>query len=145
MKIESPSFGTLEVTEDKIIEFPGGLPGFEDNHRFTLLHEEGGEGVVFQLQSVDDPAVALSITSPGRLGVNLEIALSDEEVDLLGMQDSNDAAVMVVVRKPDADTPANAGLVANFLAPLVINVNTRRGIQKVVGHAGYDITLRALA
>jgi flagellar assembly factor FliW len=40
MQIKSPLFGSAEIAEDKIIEFPSGLPGFEQCRRFTLLHEE---------------------------------------------------------------------------------------------------------
>ena len=34
MKIDSPRFGTLQVAPDRIIEFPCGIPGFEDLRRF---------------------------------------------------------------------------------------------------------------
>ena len=38
MQIKSPMFGSAEIAEDKIIEFPMGLPGFEDCRRWTLVH-----------------------------------------------------------------------------------------------------------
>lgn len=51
----------------------------------------------------------------------------------------------VIVRKEEAGegSPATAGLRANFMAPLVINVAARRGLQKVINKLGCDITLRA--
>ena len=40
MIIETKAFGEVEITEDKIITFPGGIIGFPDLKRFTLLHDE---------------------------------------------------------------------------------------------------------
>jgi len=145
MRIESPVFGAVEVSEDKVIEFPGGLPGFEHCTRFALAHEVGSAASVFQLQSLDDPAVVFSITGPENLGVNYEFSLDDEESKLLQLARPEDALVAVIVRKgePGEGSPASAGLRANFMAPVVINVAARRGLQKVINKLGCDITLRA--
>lgn len=144
MKIESPLFGSFEVAEDKLIEFPAGLPGFEDCHLFTLVHEEGGSQRLFQLQSVDDPGLAFSLADPKDLGVNYEFPLDDQEVAALGLQSPADAWVALIVRREaiGEGTPANAGLRANFMAPLVINVAARRGLQKVLNRIGFDVTVR---
>jgi flagellar assembly factor FliW len=141
MKIESPVLGAVEVSEDKVIEFPAGLPGFEKCHRFVLVHEEGGEANVFLLQSVDDPGIAFSLTGPEQLGITYEFPLSDGEAASLKLSRPEDAVVAVIVRK-DNDAPSSAGLRANFMAPLVINVGARRGLQKVIEKGGYDIILR---
>lgn len=144
MKIESHELGTIEVADDKVIEFPEGLPGFEDSKRFALVHEEGAAETVFLLQSADDPAVMFSITSPENLGVNYEFSLTDEETAMLALSSPDDAQVAIIVRKDEgAESPASAGLRANFMAPLVINVTARRGLQKVINKLGFDVTLRA--
>ncbi|ENO84294.1 flagellar assembly protein FliW [Thauera linaloolentis] len=144
MQVKSPEFGTVEVADDRVIEFPAGLPGFEQCRRFVLVHEEGREAEVFLLQSADDPDVAFSITAPIRLGVNLEFTLSDEDVALLQLDSIDDVAVAIIVRSQGADEtgPAGAGLSANFMAPLVINTRARRGMQKVISRLGCEITLR---
>lgn len=142
MKIESPVLGAVEVSDDKVIEFPAGLPGFEDCHRFILAHEEGSDATVFMLQSVDDPAVVFSLTGPEQFGISYEFPLSDEEVAALQLARPEDAQVAIIVRK-EGDGPAAAGLRANFMAPLVINVGARRGLQKIINKLGCDIVLRA--
>lgn len=146
MKIESPAFGSAEIADDKVIEFPAGLPGFEHSRRFVLVHAEGSDVGVFLLQSVDDPVVAFSVTGPEQLGITYEFRLSDEEVDLLQLKRPEDALVAVIVRKDDATAadPATAGLRANFVAPLVINAAARRGLQKIINRLGREIVLRAL-
>lgn len=144
MKIESSVFGTFDVAEDKVIEFPAGLPGFEQCKRFALVHEEGASDAVMLMQSADDPDIVFSITAPDTLGVNFEFSLSDEEVAALKLDNPTDALIAVIVRKDgDAENPAGAGLRANFMAPLVINVAARRGLQKVITKLGCEVTLRA--
>lgn len=145
MKIESPLFGMFEVDDDHIIDFPAGLPGFEDCHRFTLIHEEGASPQVMQLQSVDQPDVVLSIAGPETLGINYDFTLSDAEVDSLKLTRPEDAVVAVVIRRADEDgkSPSEAGLRANFVAPLIINTASRIGLQKVFTRLGCDVTLRA--
>jgi len=142
MHIESPVFGPLEVNPEKIIEFPAGLPGFANCHRFAFV-EEGAQGNVLQMQSMDDPQIVFSVTDPAALGVNYEFVLNDAEVDALQLAAAEDATVAVIVRKRDGEgSPAEAGLKANFMAPLVINMKARRGLQKVLEYVGCDVTLR---
>jgi len=145
MKIESPVLGAVEVAADKVIEFPGGLPGFEHCRRFIVAHEEGGAANVFMLQSVDDPEVVFSLTGPESLGIVYEFPLSEEEVATLQLARAEDAQVAVIVRKDEAGagSPATAGLRANFMAPLIINTTARRGLQKVINKLGCEIVLRA--
>ena len=141
MKIENPVLGAVEVSEDKIIEFPAGLPGFEKLRRFVFLHEGSGDGNVFLLQSVEDTSVTFSLTGPEQLGITYEFPLSDAEVASLKLSRPEDAVVAVIIRKGD-DAPANAGLRANFMAPLLINIQQRRGLQKVIEKGNCDIILR---
>jgi flagellar assembly factor FliW len=146
MKIESTVFGSFEVAEDKVIEFPAGLPGFEACKRFALVHEADSDASVVLLQSADHPDVAFSLTDPAALGIHYEFALGDDEVALLGLSDPAQALVTVIVRKSDGEgetNPATAGLRANFMAPVVINVDGRRGLQKVISKMECNVTLRA--
>lgn len=149
MKIESPRFGTLEVEPSRVIEFPRGLVGFEDCKRFSLFHPEG-EGQqpsYFILQSLDDPALAFHIADPAQFGFGNEIILSDEEAADLALGDAeprivnsvaNAAAplvVMVMLSKESSSQPVRA----NLTGPLVINLDTRRGLQHVFARLDYKI------
>lgn len=140
MKVDSLQFGSFEAGPEKIVEFPQGLPGFEQCRRFTFVHEEGREPLVFTMQALDDPAVALSVTDPARFGLHYELTLSDEETALLKLEAPEDAAVLVIVRRQEGTDGAAVG--ANLIAPLVVNVRQRRGLQQVLGRVGCDITLR---
>lgn len=140
MHIDSPRFGALEVEPSKIIEFPRGLPGFEDLKRFTLLHPDEQANALpsyFILQSVDDPAVAFHIADPARLGFNYEIALSDADAAMIRLTDPAAAAVVVMLVKEGSDSVR-----ANLNAPLVLNLDARLGVQHVFARLNYEVTLK---
>lgn len=141
MKIESPRFGTLEIEPSRVIDFPHGLPGFEDCRRFTLFHPEGEDPKYFILQSLDDPALAFFIADPARFGFSYEISLSDEETQTLALADPSEMAVAVILTKPDDHGP----LTANLNAPLVLNLAARRGIQHVFAELQYAVRPEAAA
>ena len=143
MKIESPRFGSLEVDADKIIEFPGGLPGFEDCKQFTLLEMgEGKSSGVGILQSVDHPEVAFSVAEPGQFGLHYEFSLTEDEENLLRVSRIEDVAVFLILRRNE-NAASDVPVKANLMAPLVINAAQRIGLQKVIGRVGCDVTLRA--
>jgi len=146
MNIESPVLGKVSIADDKVIEFPEGLPGFESCTRFALLHDEAGGAGLFLLHSMDEPDLMFSVTGPENLGVNYEFSLTDDEVSILQLEKPADAVVAVILRKEDGgpESPVSAGMRANFMAPLVINVEARRGLQKIINRLGCDVTLRAM-
>lgn len=142
MNIDTPHPTSLAVDPDRIIEFPAGLPGFENFRRFTLFHPELVEGNApryFILQSLDDETIAFNIADPELFGFNYEINLSDEEAAALDLADSSEAAVVVVLVKDKI----SGELRANLKAPLVLNIRTRRGIQHVFSHLNYQVTLKS--
>lgn len=146
MNIDSPVLGRIEVSDDKVIDFPAGLPGFEHLQRFALLHDEDDEArELFLLLAVDAPEVLFSVTDPANVSVHYELRLSDEESAEIGLDDPSQAAVLVILRREDGDgAPETAGLRANFMAPLIVNLETRRGLQKIMSRVDCEVTLRSL-
>ncbi len=144
MRIYSPVLGQIDVSDDKVIEFPQGLPGFEQCKRFALLHDESGEGGLHLLQGLDEPALLLSVTGPEQLGVSYEFELSADEEAAIELTRPEDVAVAIILRRDDGDedSPASIGMRANFMAPLVINTMNRKGVQKIINRLGCAIALR---
>jgi flagellar assembly factor FliW len=142
MNIDTPNSGSLEVAPDRIIEFPQGLAGFEEYRRYTLFHPEAEDGAApryFILQSLDDPAIAFNITDPALFGFSYEIELTDEESALLALNDPGEAAVVVILLKDGA----SGKIRANLKAPLILNVNARRGIQHMFSGLNYQLALKS--
>lgn len=142
MQLDTYLFGKIDVSEQALISFPDGLPGFEQCKRFALVHESANpEPTSYTLQSVDDPQVAFQIADPTSYGFNYELQLSDEESAKLKVASPNDLVVMLILfRREDKAGPIEAGV----RAPLIINTTARVAIQKVIERVKPNITLSNL-
>ena len=144
MKVETYLFGAIEVSPEKIINFPNGLVGFEQCKRFMLAHEENDQQPAsYTLQSVDDPTLAFQIVDPTALGFNYELTLSDAETALLQSPAAEDVVVMQILFRQEEG--GKASLSPNLRAPLVINTQARIGLQKVMENLRPSIVLSNLA
>lgn len=143
MKVETYLFGAIEVSPEKIINFPNGLVGFEQSKRFMLAHEESKEHPAsYTLQSLDEPTLAFQIVDPATLGFNYELALNDAESALLQSPAPEDVAVMQVLFRNEEG--GKAAITPNLRAPLVINTRARVGIQKVMENLRPNVILSNL-
>lgn len=143
MKVETLLFGTIEIDPDTLVNFPGGLLGFESSTRFKLIHEaqEGELPASFTLQSVDNPSVALQIIDPLALGFHYELELTSDEAAKLEASDAKDVAVMLAIYKHGEQK----GIGANIRAPILLNPSKRLGIQKVMQEVKPSVTLTNLS
>lgn len=146
MKIDIDRFGlkNVQVDPDTLFSFPQGLAGFDEQKRFKLFHEEGGKAV-FWLQSIDDTAVSFPIVTPDALDIAYEIELSDDDCRLIGLEDVRDAAVLVIVYRESAeDGGAPSGrIAANTRSPVILNLKTRLGMQKILNEIHPSLLYRA--
>lgn len=143
MKVETYLFGAVDISPEKIINFPNGLVGFEQSKRFMLAHEEDkGQPASYTLQSLDEPALAFQIVDPTTLGFTYELALSEAENVLLQSPAPEDVAVMQVLFKQEEG--GKAAITPNLRAPLVINTRARVGLQKVMENLRPNIVLSNL-
>ena len=111
MKITSPVVGEMEVSADRVIDFPAGLPGFENCRQFTLVHTADTDAPkLFVLQCLDDPQVAFTVTTPDILGLNYEFTLGDDEVAALQLGSADDASVLLIVSRGEGASPVRAFL-----------------------------------
>ena len=133
-------YGRQVVARSSLLTFPAGIPGFEDLHQYKLFHEEG-TSTVYYLQSTEDPDVRLPVVSPAVCRVDYRVELSDEETRQLQIE-SGDEIVVVVTVSDNSDKPG-AGITANFMAPIVINTNSRIGIQKTLNRVSGGIVIEA--
>jgi len=112
--LNSTRFGDVEVPDEAVVEFPVGLIGLSGNRYAMLPHDE--EGTFMWLHSMNDPSLALPLTSPWRFFSDYEVELSDSEAERIGVKDPSEAEVFVAVRA--ADTAE--GFSANLRAPIII-------------------------
>ena len=120
--VESSRFGTVDVPVEAVIEFPAGLIGL-GGRRFALVAGDD-QGTFRWLQSLDDGALALPVTSPWQFFPGYEVELSDPDTERLG--EASDLEVWVTVRTGGALSDFSANLrapilIANGLGHQVIN------------------------
>ncbi len=120
---ESIRFGTLEVEQEDVIEFPLGLIGL-GGLRYTLLDRNPGTGFLW-LHSLEDPALALPVVNPLQFFQDFALAVADIDIDRTGIEDPSKAAIYVTVRA----TPDPLDITANLRAPLLISGG--RGFQVI--------------
>lgn len=134
MKIETTRFGTVSITEDRIIHMPFGMLGFSDQKRFVLFgHKEKSPFCWYQ--SIDDPALAFVVVSP--FGFKSDYAVdADEAAEAMAWEDvdENDLELYVVVTIPMGEPEK---MTANLAGPILINAGTRQAIQLVISNSPY--------
>lgn len=135
MKIETSNFGIIEISEEEVITFPEGLPGFENVRKFVIWGKVE-ENFPFQwLQSVDKPELAFVIIEPNKLKPDYIVDVADNEIDVLKIEDPQNVSVYSIVVVPEDINK----MTANFKAPLLINNCNRMGKQVVMENGQYPI------
>lgn len=143
MLVKTAVFGEQVVDPSTAIQFPHGLPGFEECKQFKLFHQDGSDPVVYWLQSLDQPDVMFSVADPTVFGINFDFILTDEEESLIGPTSPEDILLLILLyRDENADEQGAASVKGSFKSPLVINVKTLKGLQKVLGDIDPTITVR---
>lgn len=148
MRIETTRFGAQDVKQDSIIHFPDGLLMDSKVKDFKLFHKEDAEPgpVVFWLQSVENPDKAYTIIDPSLVGFSYEVALPDEDYNLLDSSNTDEIAVMVIITGAEdgIDNVQKDGFAlisGKMTEPLFINLNSKKGMQRSIKELDYDIFL----
>jgi flagellar assembly factor FliW len=135
MRIAGTRFGDIEVDDGKEIVFPRGLIGFAEATRYVLI-EPRGRALVAWLQSLDVPGLAFPVVDGSTIGSDYPRPSASELAHDAGLA-VDDLAVLVVVA-----TRKGEGLVANLLAPIVVDMHSRTGAQVVLDHRRFSATAR---
>ena len=118
--------GRRSIDTDKVVHFPRGLAGFENERDFILLQIRP-EAPLLILQSVNTPVVGLLVADPySFFDKSYAPQVGDAEKQLLHIENLEQAAVLVTVSIP-AGAPEQAAL--NLTGPIVINYEARVGLQ----------------
>src|SRR3954452_6104538 len=112
--IDSSRFGSLQIADTDVIEFPNGLIGL-GGHRYAIV-STGADSAFSWLHSIDAPSLALPVANPWHFFADYSVELSDEASARLGASDPSDVDVWVTVRA-GAEL---ADFYANLRAPLAV-------------------------
>ena len=132
--VEFPRFGACSFTDDEILSFPWGIPGFPELHTFVALQTHEQERFIW-LQSLDDPKVAFPIADPWAIFEEYEPVLPAYAKVALDLRSPEDFAIYCVV----VVTGAAREMTMNLLAPIVVNLRTRTGRQVTLESQTYAV------
>ena len=124
-KVIETRLGRQVVALDKIIHFPRGLMGFEDQHEFTLLQIKP-EAAFLMLQSMSEPRLGLLVADPYCFMDDYQIRIKEAEQKILNITTREQVAVLVTVSIPQGHPEKTA---LNLSGPILINHEARLGLQ----------------
>ncbi|MCL1925233.1 MAG: flagellar assembly protein FliW [Defluviitaleaceae bacterium] len=122
MKIESVIFGELEINEDTIITFKGGIPGFSEE-KYVIIEDEENK-VFFWIQSIENPIVVLPLIN-ARFFVEEYVPIINNP--LFSETSEEDMAIYNIVKVTDNIEE----LTVNLKGPIVIDTKEKKGMQVV--------------
>lgn len=126
MEIVTKARGKITVSEDKLIEIPDGLFGFEKYKKYALLNSDY-EPFIW-LQSVDEANLAFLIIDPFLISNDYETDIDDESLKKIGITKPEDIVIMCIVTVPSDGSP----ITANFQGPLIINKENKKCMQVII-------------
>jgi flagellar assembly factor FliW len=121
--IDSTRFGSLQVPDEAVVEFPNGLIGLGGRQYALLARDESAPFI--WLHSVEDGSLAIPVTNPWNFFSDYEVEISDSEAERIGISDPAQAEVLVTVRAGESLEDFRA----NLRAPLLIS--SGRGFQVI--------------
>lgn len=138
MKINTKHFGEIEVEDQKVIDFAGGIPGFPNSKKYVMLSKKDNGQLFCWLQSVEEADTAFAVTVPYVFYPDYTPNVPDEDLAKIGVDGEEamkDLSVFSIMVIPDNAKDATI----NLKAPVVINQATNKGGQFIVSNAEYDV------
>lgn len=127
MTIHTSRFGIISISTEDVINFPEGLLGFNELHRFILLDDPADE-IFAWLQSCEEPGIAFPLLEPELFAANYRVQLTKHDMEVLGLKSNEGIRTFAIITIPSDPTL----MTANLKAPIVINVANRLARQCVL-------------
>jgi flagellar assembly factor FliW len=130
MNIETKFLGEVNIDENEIIQFPSGLPGFEEIKEFIILPLEKDSAFAI-LQSIKQQEIGFVIALPFIFKQDYAFDLAEEDKEELRIKESKDLITYSIVTLKE---PFNRSTL-NLQAPVVINHKQKIAKQLVLQDA----------
>jgi flagellar assembly factor FliW len=124
-------FGSIEYQEADVIQFPSGLPAFEQETEFVLIEPPSSAPMVF-LQSLPQSSLCFLALSILAIAPDYSLAVTTEDLQTLHLEADrqprigDEVACLALIAVAE-----NGRITANLLAPIVINRLNRRAVQAI--------------
>ncbi len=137
MRAKTKFFGEVELADEKVLDFPSGLIGFENYTKFAIMYDEEDKGTtrISWLQSLEEPLLALPVIDPLAIVEEYVPMIEDELLVPLGNPADEDLLFLLAMTVPSDMTKVTA----NMKAPIIINAATKKGAQLIVENEDYPV------
>lgn len=136
MKLKTRHFGEIEIEEANIVTFKQGIFGFSSLCKHIVLYDDSSEGNPFAwLQSIEEEEFCLPLISPLQWFPSYSPEIEDELVASIGELDESLLDVYTVVVIPEKIED----MTTNLKAPILINRETKQGIQVIADNDEYQL------
>ena len=135
--VETKNFGKIPYEPGAAIEFPGGLPAFEERRKFVLIQLPKTHPLLF-LQSLDQPDVCFPVLRALAVDKQYRLRLAKEDLRRLDLPTSRQPRVGEDIECLAVVALRKDGATANLLAPVVINLRKMQAVQ-AVGEDSYSL------
>lgn len=119
MKLKTHQFGEIEFDEEIIVEFEGGILGFDEHKKFIVISEE--DGIFYWLTSVDEPELVFPLFPMKVISENYPEVTNYEVFGIVKFQKN----------------PGDITL--NMKAPIYLNQDSKKGFQKIIDSEEFPI------
>jgi flagellar assembly factor FliW len=136
--VETRHFGVVEYEADAVLAFPAGLPAFDEERRFLVIEQPASAPVVF-LQSLARPDLCFITLPVQTVDPAYHMAMSADDLEQIGLPPDRQPRIgeeilclVMVTVGPDGPPTAN------LMAPLVVNLSNRQGVQAIQVQGSYS-------
>jgi flagellar assembly factor FliW len=136
--LQTTHFGQITYERESELDFPSGLPGFEDRRRFVAVRFVESDPLIY-LQSLEDAGLCF-ITMPIFVAdPKYVLKVSDEDLALLELPAGRQPRIGDDVLCLTVLSIQESGATANLLAPVLVNLRNRRAVQAVAQDCDYSL------
>jgi flagellar assembly factor FliW len=134
----SQHFGAVDYQDDATFDFPAGLPGFEQQRRFLAIEHPASRPIVF-LHCLERPDLCFITLPVLAVKPDYRLAISADDLHALGLPKERQPAIgqdvlcLAIISVAGKEQPT-----ANLLAPLVINLHSKAGLQAIQEGSPYS-------
>ena len=139
-RIQTKYFGPTDYQPDSAFEFPEGLPGFEAERQWVFLERPDASPLLF-MQSASRHDLCFLVLPILVADPDYRLSLGPEELDALRLpaganpEIGKDILCAAVVCAGDESRRSTT---VNLLAPIVVNLPARVGMQAILAGSGYS-------
>ncbi len=133
-KFNTFRFGELEYQDQDVITLSEGLVGMPHLKNWIIL-DMGDDVPMKWFQSLDRGDFGFPVTQPYLYVEEYDISLGKPELARMASKGGDDLATMIITTVH----PGGAKITGNLLAPVIVDIETRRGVQLTIDNSEFGL------